>query len=365
MRGSWICVILFLLLAVLLTVFYCMLDSRLGEVSLSSYLVWEFSTQTDRYRLEQPRDLLVTVICELPQQGIDEQAEQALNRMTRITEAHVDCTGRHFRYTFACPVYDWSASDMACLTEYCRAGLGEIELLLPSVCPDSDNLRRLLTRSVSSLEQSSFVIVRSSERSSERKASPDRKAELLLLRDFGCYADFSFPDPASSLQPSRINTVTSVSHQADSDNPYKDAASIKSGAVSYGDLFVIDGPMIIDWTNWCGLFNPSVEFGRLSYYSPPDTTRIERWIRADVHVDGQPNWVFVKLILSDHFLAGSSSELLESLDHTLDCLERRLAEGDEYRLHYVTAREMYNIARAAEAGKTSPVARYVDYRSQP
>jgi hypothetical protein len=122
--------------------------------------------------------------------------------------------------------------------------------------------------------------------------------------------------------------------------------------------------MIIDWTNWSDLFDPIVELGRLSNNSLPDTLRIARWIRADVHVDGQPNWVFVKLLLSDDSLTGSL-HLLKSLDRTLNCLERRLAEGDEYRLNYVTAREMYNIARAAEAGKTGPAARYVDYGSQP
>jgi hypothetical protein len=41
---------------------------------------------------------------------------------------------------------------------------------------------------------------------------------------------------------------------------------------------------------------------------------------------------------------------------------KRRAEGDrDFRFSYVTAREMYNLARAAEAGYAGPVAGALDY----
>ncbi len=365
MSGYRISVVLISLVVLLLVVVCIRLDSSLGEISLNSYLIWEFSTQPDRIMLEQPRDLLVCVVCELPQDGMSEQIEQVMDSMTRIAKNHVDYTGRNFRFTFACPVYNWNESEMTRLKDWCATDLGEIELLMPSDYPGTDSLRWLLEKTVLFPGRSRFAIIRQAGQPSNSRTRRDTKAELILLRDFGCYADLSFPDPASSLQPLRINSITSVSHQADSDNPYDDAIPIKSGTVSFGDLFVIDGPTIIDWANWNDLFSPTVDFGRLSYNSPPDTARIDRWIRANVHVDGQPNWVFVKLILSDDFLTDSSLNLLNSYDQVLDCLERRFVDGDEFRLHYVTAHEMYNIARAAEAGKIGSAANYVDYKLTP
>ncbi len=36
-----------------------------------------------------------------------------------------------------------------------------------------------------------------------------------------------------------------------------------------------------------------------------------------------------------------------------DAIDREFNDGRRYRLHYVTAREMFNIVRAAEAGETA------------
>lgn len=46
-------------------------------------------------------------------------------------------------------------------------------------------------------------------------------------------------------------------------------------------------------------------------------------------------------------------------------LEERYNDGREYALHYVTAREMYNIARAAEAGKAGDPNQYRDFELKP
>jgi hypothetical protein len=40
-------------------------------------------------------------------------------------------------------------------------------------------------------------------------------------------------------------------------------------------------------------------------------------------------------------------------------------DGRRYRLHYVTAREMYNIAKAAESGKSGNAGGYRDFSVSP
>jgi hypothetical protein len=42
-------------------------------------------------------------------------------------------------------------------------------------------------------------------------------------------------------------------------------------------------------------------------------------------------------------------------------LESRYNDGVRWKLHYVSAREMYNIVKAAEAGKTGDPGQYRDF----
>jgi hypothetical protein len=46
-------------------------------------------------------------------------------------------------------------------------------------------------------------------------------------------------------------------------------------------------------------------------------------------------------------------------------LESRYNDGKRYVLHYVTAREAYNIVKAAEAGEQGDPGRYRDYLLPP
>ncbi len=49
------------------------------------------------------------------------------------------------------------------------------------------------------------------------------------------------------------------------------------------------------------------------------------------------------------------------VDSMFEYLESRYNDGENYVLHYVSAREMYNIAKAAEAGETGNPHNYRDY----
>jgi len=60
-----------------------------------------------------------------------------------------------------------------------------------------------------------------------------------------------------------------------------------------------------------------------------------------------------------------SSVIGADADGMFSYLESRYHDGQRYVLHYVTAREAYNIAKAAEAGKSGNPARYRDYAVRP
>jgi len=63
--------------------------------------------------------------------------------------------------------------------------------------------------------------------------------------------------------------------------------------------------------------------------------------------------------------ASSVADLEETLgphfDQALTYLEKRYNDGAHYVLHYVTAREVYNLIRAAADGKRGDPRQYYDY----
>ena len=85
---------------------------------------------------------------------------------------------------------------------------------------------------------------------------------------------------------------------------------------------------------------------------PVTPQRVDAWVHANIHVAGRPDWVLIKV----HGHAASSTGDLEEtigpdFDNALTYLEKRYNDGQHYLLHYVTARETYNIIRAAADGK--------------
>ena len=89
---------------------------------------------------------------------------------------------------------------------------------------------------------------------------------------------------------------------------------------------------------------------------------LDNWIRQWICVQGREDWVFVKV--HTHGTQESSMPMLlgEPMDRTFSYLERAYNDGSRYALHYVTAREMFNIIKAAEEGKSGDPNAYRDYR---
>ncbi|MRR55625.1 MAG: hypothetical protein EG822_14150 [Deltaproteobacteria bacterium] len=88
------------------------------------------------------------------------------------------------------------------------------------------------------------------------------------------------------------------------------------------------------------------------------TKKIDSWIDSNIHVDGRPEWVFVKV-----YTHGTQSRKIifsSVVDEMFSYLEKKYGQGD-YRLHYVTAREAYNIVRAAEGGEIGDPSEYYNY----
>jgi hypothetical protein len=189
--------------------------------------------------------------------------------------------------------------------------------------------------------------------------------ELQMLQDLGCFADFTFPSIGAESQPSIINTIYEA---LDDERPksYDHGTPLRLGQAPAGGLVIFPAPLV---------FTPDRRAKRLFVYlenseihpsNPVTDHRVDSWIRANIHVAGRPDWMFVRI---DGHLASSNAEIDEALgphfDQALSYLEGRYNDGVNYELHYVTAREAYNLARAAAAGQRGNPSQYLNWEIPP
>ena len=130
---------------------------------------------------------------------------------------------------------------------------------------------------------------------------------------------------------------------------------------------IVQGPLCLNWRKRKAFILPTIENGNITADNPPTAHRVELWVKQHIHVRGLPDWVFVKLYT--HGAQDKNCEALLGsggyLDKLYSHLEGAYNDGTKHRLHYVTAREMYNIIKAAEAGETGDPNNYRDYAIPP
>jgi len=177
--------------------------------------------------------------------------------------------------------------------------------------------------------------------------------ELDLLQRTGCYADFTFPALGSRAQPRQVNSIYRA-RSTGGVKPYDHGVPARAGSPGGQGLLMIPGPL-------------SIQFNRAMLNDAdlaPNTTitasMIRRWIRSHVHVQGRPEWVFV--ILHTHSATEVYQKaLFEDKLPQVWRLALQMASQGEFCLHYMTAREIYNVVKAAEAGHSGDPGCYRDF----
>jgi hypothetical protein len=88
---------------------------------------------------------------------------------------------------------------------------------------------------------------------------------------------------------------------------------------------------------------------------------VDLWLQARVQVPTRPDWFFVKLHTHGATEANLPALLGESMSQFHASLAERAGCNRNFHYHYVTARQMYNLIRAAEAGWTGRVEEARDF----
>jgi len=184
--------------------------------------------------------------------------------------------------------------------------------------------------------------------------------EIELLMKNGCYADFTFPALFNKAQPPIINSIYYARENHRAKSYFKGRHAQVGARQEYDEFMIFQGPLTINWSDWRHKWHPTIEDGDVNRFpTHDDPKRIDAWIRQNIHVEGQANWRFVKIFC--HGAQDHQSVVSDATDRMFSYLESRYNDGSNYRLHYVTAREAYNIVKAAEDGKKGNPNQYRDY----
>lgn len=185
--------------------------------------------------------------------------------------------------------------------------------------------------------------------------------EIQLLKEAGCYGDFTFPALHDVAQPNFINSIYYADFTPGTGGYFRGRRARVGEWERDDEFLILEGPLTINWRDWRFKWHPMIENAEVgSSLSHGDPARIDSWVRQGIHVLGRPEWVFVKAFC--HGGQDHQAVLGEASDRMFSYLEERYNDGKNYQLHYVTAREAYNIVKAAEDGKTGNPNLYRDYR---
>ena len=288
-----------------------------------------------------------------------------------------DRDNRPPRYSFFFPAEEYESTYLDALGQLCRAGFGEVEIHLHHHDDTAASFRAKLLAFRDQLHHRHGLL--SHDRHSGAPAygfihgnwalcnsRPDGawcgvNNELAILKETGCYGDFTFPSAPDPTQPPILNTLYFAADCPGQSRSHEIERPL--GAEPPADaLLMVQGPLLIDWGQRKWGFLPGLENACLQATQPPTPARLDAWLQARVQAPGRADWFFVKL--HAHGAPEDAHEVLlgEPMVRFHEELARRMANDPHFHVHYVTAREMANLALAAAEGFKGPVNEARDYR---
>ena len=298
------------------------------------------------------------------------KAQRWLQNFEDVSARHTDSQGRNFQYSWFYPIDNFDPVIVEQLAASSGRGFGEIEVHWHHYHDGGESFAAEFKTALTGFTDVGALI--SSPGGKPRfsfihgnwtldNSGADRLCgvndEIQILQDLGCYADLTFPALGTSAQPKTFNQIfycQDTPEPKSYDTTAEPAALGKPGA----GLMMIPGPLGLDFKD------PRIfmEYGSLDdaqgsgatgkLFSPKNAAgyfkkhRVDLWNRIAVGIEGKPEWVFVKIHAhgfphADLFFDGE-------MDAMLTAIEEYCAEND-LQLHYVTAREAYNLVKAVEA----------------
>lgn len=288
--------------------------------------------------------------------------DDLLRGYPQLADRHKDFHGNIPKRTWFFPPHYHRNYSLKKLVSLCEMGYGEIELHLHHGKTRPDNAANLYNTILQCIEEYSHYGIFGSLNENKKYGfihgdwaldnSMNGKYcgvnnEITILCQTGCYADFTFPSSTIS-NPRQINSIYYAIDNPEKAKSYDTGPLVRSHSCQRGHLMIVQGPLhpFFFSNNIASLRTP----GDAINGNPAVTEkRVDYWVKTGIHIAGKRNWIIIKT--HTHGATDSTAVLGDEMNNIYNYLENRYSDGENYVLHYVTARELYNIIKSIEAGE--------------
>lgn len=300
------------------------------------------------------------------------KVERWVNEYPRWYAAFRDSDGRPPQQTFFVPQDEYQPEYVDRIATLCRAGFGDVDVHLHH----HDDTETGLAEKLDAFRHTLFHrhgLLRKNPLTGEItygfihgnwslcNSRPDGwccgvDQELSVLMRTGCYADFTMPSAPSDTQTRIINSIYYARDIPGRRKSHDQGTLARVGQPPpAGHLLMVQGPLLLDWKQARLGVVPRIENGDVIAGRPMSLVRFRQWLKAGVHVRGQPNWTFVKLHTHGCKDGNIDAWLGPQMQQFHRDLAAAAAEDANMRYHYVTAWEMAQLVHQAEAGARTPL----------
>jgi len=297
------------------------------------------------------------------------------HKLARETgEAVRDSDGTKFRHTNFYPAEQYDRQILEQMAAMQAEGLGEVEIHLHHGIekPDTaENLRKSLIEFRDVLAVEHRCLSRSNGKGEPKYAFVHGNLalanscggkfcgvdeEMQILAETGCYADMTLPSAPDETQVSMFNKIYECGFPLTEKMPHRAGKSVAVGGKNGKQTelpLIFTGPLTFNWTRRIkGFPVPRIEDGALTANQPSDLARFKRWTNANITVKGRSDWIFVKLYCHGFFDYDQSACIGETARRFFGEIVESGAKTGDYKVHFASAREAFNMVSAAIDGKT-------------
>jgi hypothetical protein len=301
-------------------------------------------------------------------------------RLPSLTDSSSDHEGTGAKHTFFYPIEQYDPDILDSLSEICRRTRNEVEVHLHHDNDTAANLARTLEQGKTDLRRHGllgsdpqgsavFGFIHGNwalDDSDPSGCGCGVRGELAILKQAGCYADFTMPSAPHRTQAPIVNQLYYARSTSEGKSHHR-GRRVSSGHEGTGalrlsseHLLIVQGPLSLDWRRRKWGILPRIENSDLGPKNPPTSARMAQWLDCRICVSGAESWCFIKLHTHGAPEFGHRSNLGEERREFYAAIEQ-MARDRGFRLHYVSAREMVNILHAAEDGHGGDAGPWRDY----
>ncbi|HEV7498922.1 MAG TPA: hypothetical protein VGQ33_02915 [Vicinamibacteria bacterium] len=333
--------------------------TRNAHLWLPGYLRSRWS----RRGLGPPSDVWVTIADHFEPCWGRPEAAVARQRVARwrrewpeIAQRHRDSSDRRPCYTFFYPQEEYHPDLLDPLAEMAGQGIADVEVHIHHDGDGEESFLRRMRGFIETLHlghgllrrhrgQIAFGFIHGNWALDNSR--PDGRwcglnNEITLLRDLGCYADFTLPSAPDACQTGPVNVVYQVRDDPARPRSHARGSAIVPGGPSVGDLTLIPGPLGLLWSKG-RRGKPRLDTGEIAGQFLPSAERVRLWIDVAPRVGSHS---FIKLFTHGAQEKNAAPLLEGGLDRLFEAFRSECAQR-QARLHYVSAWEMWQAVEAA------------------